>query len=70
MVSLFKSYSRSIDYLLPPSIMEWLPKDHLAYFVVDIIEKLDLSEIKKSYSYGELRHILLKFLLACCFMVI
>ena len=32
-------------YLLPPSPTEWLPADHLAYFVVDLVADLDLSEI-------------------------
>ncbi len=52
MTSVFKSYDRDTDYLLPPSITDWLPKNHLAYFVVDIVEKLDLSEIKQRYSLG------------------
>ncbi len=52
MTSVFKSYDRDTDYLLPPSITDWLPKNHLAYFVVDIVEKLDFSEIKQRYSLG------------------
>ncbi len=35
--------------LLPPTIDEWLPNDHLARFIVNIIEQLDLSEIYNSY---------------------
>ena len=30
---------------LPPSIQEWLPEQHLARFVVEIVEQLELSEI-------------------------
>ncbi len=52
MTGKFKIYNRSTPYLIPPSIEEWLPSGHLAYFVVDIIEQLDLSEIKNSYGYG------------------
>ena len=48
----FKTYDRSTPYLIPPSVEEWLPPGHLAYFVVDIVERLDLSEIKKCYSYS------------------
>ena len=48
----FKEYDRSTPYLIPPSVEDWLPSGHLAYFVVDIVERLDLSEIKSSYSYG------------------
>ncbi len=35
--------------LLPPSIEEWLPENHLARFVVEVVEELDLSSIKASY---------------------
>ena len=52
MIHPFKTYDRSTDYLLPPSLTDWLPKNHLAYFVVDIIEKLDFSGIKQCYSPG------------------
>jgi len=31
------------DFLLPVSIRDWLPKDHLAFFVVDAVSQLDLS---------------------------
>jgi transposase len=36
-------------YLLPPSLDDWLPEGHLARFVVEIVDKLDLSEIYKGY---------------------
>ena len=36
-------------YLLPPSLDEWLPKDHLARFVADIIDQLDLSALIGRY---------------------
>ena len=35
--------------LLPPSLKEWLPSEHLVYFILDLIPKLDLSEILKTY---------------------
>ena len=34
----------------PPSIQDYLPEDHLARFVVDIVEQLDLSALTSSYS--------------------
>lgn len=52
MSSFFKGYDRDTNYLLPPSLTDWLPKNHLAYFVADIVEKLDLSEIKDCYKRG------------------
>lgn len=36
-------------YLLPPSVDEWLPGDHLARFVVEIVEELDLSALSSQY---------------------
>jgi len=35
--------------LLPPSLMDWLPKGHLAYFLLDVVEQLELSNIYCSY---------------------
>jgi transposase len=45
----FRAVDRKTTYLLPPSIEEWLPEDHLARFVVEIVEQLDLSAMKRSY---------------------
>lgn len=36
-------------YLLPPSLADWLPDGHLARFVVEIVNMLDLSEISEAY---------------------
>ena len=36
--------------MLPPSVDEWLPRDHLARFVVEVIEQLDLSELTRQYA--------------------
>src|ERR1039457_6117158 len=36
-------------FLLPPSIDEWLPQRHLARFVVEVIDGLDLSAMSKAY---------------------
>jgi hypothetical protein len=30
----------------PPDLREWLPQNHLVYFIVDIIERLDVSRFK------------------------
>ena len=35
--------------VLPPSLGDWLPADHLAYFVADVVEELDLQPILQSY---------------------
>ena len=46
----FIEIDRDTPYLLPPSLQDWLPEKHLARFVVEIVEHLDLRELKKSYS--------------------
>jgi transposase len=40
-------------FLLPPSLREWLPEDHLAYFVSELVDDLDLSEIEAVYEDEE-----------------
>jgi transposase len=41
---------RKTDYLLPPSVDDWLTQDHLARFVVEIIDSLDLSNLTRQYA--------------------
>lgn len=48
-MSNFRPINRDTGFLLPPSVDEWLPPRHLARFVVDVIDRLDLSELEKSY---------------------
>lgn len=35
--------------LMPPSVREWLPEDHLAFFVLDVVSELDLTEFYAAY---------------------
>ena len=35
--------------LLPPSLREWLPEDHLAWFIMDAVDALDIDELIDSY---------------------
>lgn len=46
----FVDCDRLTPYLLPPSLQDWLPEGHLARFVVDIVERLDLKSLERSYS--------------------
>jgi len=46
----FHAINRDTDFLLPPSVQEWLPESHLARYVVDVIEGLDLSELERAYA--------------------
>ena len=42
-------YDPDQQLLLPAALQEWLPEDHLAYFISDIVDQLDLSEIAGRY---------------------
>lgn len=48
-MSHFRPVVRNTDYLFPPSINDWLPEQHLARFVVEIVEQLDLKEMERAY---------------------
>ena len=48
-MSNFRQFDRATGFLLPPSLDEWLPEQHLARFVVEVIDGLDLSAMVKSY---------------------
>ena len=45
----FRQVDRETGFLLPPSVDEWLPERHLARFVVEVIEGLDVSAMVKAY---------------------
>lgn len=49
----FKSYDIDQRLLLPPDLREWLPEGHLVYFILDLVEELDLSAIYASYEGGK-----------------
>ena len=48
-MSNFRTIDRQTGFLLPPSVDEWLPEKHLARFVVEVIDGLDLSAMSGSY---------------------
>lgn len=45
----FKRYDYAQPYLLPPSLQDWLPPNHLAFFVCDVLDEMDLSTIYNQY---------------------
>jgi transposase len=45
----FREYNPDQNFLLPPSLREWVRQDHLASFISDVVDKLDLSEIINYY---------------------
>jgi transposase len=49
----YRPYLPEQDLLLPPSLRDWLPEGHLAYFVSDLIDELNLSAIESYYEQEE-----------------
>lgn len=49
-MSRFLAYNPDQAYLLPPNVKDVLGKDHLAFFVHGVVERMDLSEFEKAYS--------------------
>ena len=48
-----RSYEPDQLLLMPPSIREWLPEDHLVYFISDIVEEMKLNAIEEVYKKEE-----------------
>src|SRR6266508_1709091 len=41
--------NRDQPFLLPPDLRDWLPADHLAWFVLDVVDQLDLGPFLRAY---------------------
>jgi transposase len=53
MAKTYRPYLPDQILLLPPSLRDWLPDNHLAYFLGDLIDQLDLSAIESHYEQEE-----------------
>jgi len=53
MGKVYRTYLPDQDLLLPPSLRDWLPENHLAHFVSDVVDQLDLSAIESVYEKEE-----------------
>ncbi len=49
----FRPYQPDQMLLMPVALQEWLPSDHLAYFISDVVDQLDLGEIESRYKQEE-----------------
>ena len=49
-MSRFHPVDRQTGYLLPPSVDDWLPEDHLARFIVEVMDRLDVSALESAYA--------------------
>jgi transposase len=48
-MSNFRAIARKSGYLLPPSVDEWMPEKHLARFICEVIDELDLGQMSRAY---------------------
>src|SRR5712692_11888460 len=53
MTKTFRPYTLDQHLLLPPDLRAWLPDDHLALFISDVVDELDLSAIYAAYETGD-----------------
>ena len=49
MIKTYLPYEPDQQLLLPAALQEWLPDDHLAYFISDVVDQLDISEVTARY---------------------
>jgi transposase len=45
----YRPYDRDQLFLLPPALQDWLPEEHLVYFLADLVDQLDLAAITTGY---------------------
>ena len=49
----YRPYEPDQMFLMPPSLIDWLPKDHMVFFVRDLLDRMDLSPITSHYEDEE-----------------
>jgi transposase len=49
----YRPYEPDQLFLMPPSVKDWLPSEHLAHFIVDVVANLDLTAITNVYEREE-----------------
>ncbi len=52
----FIDCGREQDFLLPPSVLDWVPSDHLVWTIIDSVAELDLSEFYAAYRWDGRGH--------------
>ena len=51
----YQPWTQDQAYLLPPSMRDWLPEDHLAWFILDVVSQLDLGAIEDAIQSKDAR---------------
>ena len=55
MSKFYQPWTQDQQFLLPPSLRDWLPEDHVAWFVLDVVSQLDLSAIEDAIQSKDAR---------------
>jgi transposase len=55
MPSNYRTYQPEQSYLLPPSLRDWLPEEHLAFFISEVVDEMDLSAFYEPLEQGDPR---------------
>src|SRR5215216_3126812 len=55
MPSNYRPYQPEQSFLLPPSPREWLPENHLALFISDVVDEMNVREFEEEYESGDPR---------------
>ena len=50
-----QSWTQDQAYPLPPSLRDWLPENHLAWFILEVVSQLDLSAIERAIQLKDSR---------------
>ena len=56
MTTSYLPYCPDQQFLLPVALQDWLPENHLAYFISDAVDRLDLSAFHRRYAGGGSRN--------------
>ena len=51
----YQAWTQDQQFLLPPSLRDWLPEGHLAWFILDVVSQLDLSAIEDAIQSKDAR---------------
>ena len=63
----FIASNKKQAFLFPPSIDDWLPQEHLARYIAEIVEQLNLSNIYRHYSGQGKDPMIQEYCWHCCF---
>ncbi len=48
--------NRDQPFLVPPDLRDWLPEGHLAWFILDVVDQLDLAPLHRQHRDDRSRH--------------